>query len=156
MSHPRNFLANDQQPTEDHTDDIYGWWVSERSGGPYIYIDFNKQELEKFLKSAGYDKPLGILQYWRNHDITICNTSNKTGKKTKDGSKKLLTFAVPHYYKYNQPAQTKGIIRVNMDKIKELVEIVETKPTTFQSVSQMFGKKEELTEQDKEEVQYDW
>jgi hypothetical protein len=43
-----------------------------------------------------------------------------------------------------------------MDNIGGLVEILETKPTRFQGVSQMFGKKEEPTEQDKEEVQYDW
>lgn len=156
MSHPRNFLVNTQQPLEEHADDIFGWWVSERSGGQYIYLDFNKQELEKFLKSAGYDKPLGILQYWRNHDISVCNNSKKTGKKTKDGSKKLLTFSVSHYYKYNQPAQTKGIIRVKMDQVRELVEIVDTKPPEFQSVSQMFEKKDELNEQDINEEEYDW
>jgi uncharacterized protein (DUF927 family) len=157
MSHPRNFLVNDEHPLEDHADDIYGWWVTERMGGPYVYLDFNKQELEKFLKNTGYDKPLGILQYWRNHDITICNTSVKTGKKLQDGSKKLLTFAVPHYYKYNQPAQTKGIIRVKMDKIRELVEIVDTKPQVIVGLSQFCAKKEESIEQSAVESQdWDW
>jgi len=128
LANPRNFLVGDKQPLENHADAIYGWWTYPKfisSGNKYEFLDLNKQELEKFLKSTGYERPLGIFQYWRNHDITVCDT-NPNGKKSKDGTKKLLTFAAHHYYQYNKPAQRKGIIRIRIDKIKELVEIIDT------------------------------
>lgn len=131
LSHPRNFLEGDKQPLENHADDLFGWWVYPKymtSGSNYEFLDLNKQELEKFLRQHGYDKPLYILQYWRNHDITVCNNKSDTDnkrkgvKKSKEESKKLLTYAAHHYYQFNKPMQLKGIIRIKMDKIKELVE----------------------------------
>jgi hypothetical protein len=128
LSKPRNFLVGDKQPLEDHPDDIFGWWVYPKlmtSGSNYEYLDLNKQEVDKFLRSSGYDKPVGILSYWRDHDITVCDT-NSNGKKNKNGDKKLLTHAPYHYYQFNKKAERKGIIRVRMDKIKELIEIINT------------------------------
>ncbi len=115
-SHPRNFLVGEKQPIEKHPDDIYGWWVYPKmmnTGSNYEYIDLNKQELEKFLRYIGYKHPLNILRYWKIHDIIVCN--NQVGKN-------LLTCAVYHCYHFNQPATQKGIIRIRMDKIRELIE----------------------------------
>ena len=129
-SKPRNFLINDNQPAKDHPDDIYGWFVGKKNPAGYYtkeyeYLDLNKQALEDFLKKSGYNNIDRIFDYWRNHGITECSIDKKNGKICLDGTKRLLTYPVKHYYQCNQPAVRKPIIRIKMSKIKELLEFEE-------------------------------
>ena len=78
--------------------------------------------LEKFLRDSNYHNPGHVLDYWRDHSITECEINNKNGKMCSDGKKRLRTFSVYHYYKCNQTAEKKPIIRIKIDKIKELLE----------------------------------
>ena len=128
LSRPRNFLVNDQQPKEDHPDDICGWFVGKQnqygsiiSGSEFEYLDLNQHWAEKFIRDSKYGEPNRMFSYWRDHDITECNVSSN-GKMCDDGKKRLVTYAISHYYQFNQSAKKKPIIRIKMSKIKELLE----------------------------------
>jgi uncharacterized protein (DUF927 family) len=127
LAHPKNFLVGKNEPLEDHPDDIWGWWVYHKiikSISDFEFLDYNRGEAEKFLKNKGYDNTSQILDYWRDHDLTKCDTNNTTGKKQKDGIKKLTTYSIKHFYGHGVEKKA-GIIRLRLDKIKELIDIGE-------------------------------
>jgi hypothetical protein len=114
------------------TSPICGWWVYRKviiPGDEFEFLDFNRGPLEERLRLK-YQDPSSILNYWRIHDITKCDTNNVNGKKLNDGgspdkNKKLVSYKIVHKYKFGDPMRNSAIIRVRMDKVKELIDVGE-------------------------------